>query len=124
MSIIAKSFMEFHFDSVRNENVSKRNNFESAAAVVAEEEEEEDERAPPAKRAKRGAEYSQKEFERYATSGLYPLEKPRQTRLFTGTFAEFVARNSNPLPTKTPVMKFSASAPESLEEWLARLSIV
>jgi len=114
--------MEFHFDSVRNENVSKRNNFESAAAAAVAEEEE-DERAPPAKRAKRGAEYSQKEFERYATSGLYPLEKPRQTTLFTGTFAEFVARNSNPLPTKTPVMKFSASAPESLEEWFARLSI-
>jgi len=119
MSIIAKSFMEFYFDTVRNENVSKRNNVEA-------EEDEEDERAPPAKRAKRGAEaaeQSQKEFERFATSGLYPLEKPRQTRLFTGTFAEFVARNSNPAPTEKPVMKLSASAPESLEEWFARLSI-
>jgi len=119
--------MEFHFDNVRSESVTKRNNVETAEE--AEEAEEEDERAPPAKRAKMGAaaaaaEHSQREFEIYARAGLYTLEKPRQTTMFTGTFAEFVARNSSPMPTKPPVAKLSASAPESLEEWFARLSIV
>ena len=121
---ISKSFLEYHYDKVRMENEKKSKNFNGEREVreVREVQQEEDERAPPTKRA-RGVEWSQEEFARYATSGLYPLENPQKTALFEGTFAEFVARNSNHPPIQ-PVVTLSASAPQSLEEWFARLSIV